>query len=70
MPKKTGNEVAAELKTVAPDLPVILMTAYGYDPSHIAVRAKREGVVDVLYKPFDLKKLKEAISRALSEKRA
>jgi PAS domain S-box-containing protein len=70
MPKKTGNEVAAELKTLAPDLPVILMTAYGYDPSHIAIHAKREGVVDVLYKPFDLKKLKEAISRALSGKRA
>jgi FixJ family two-component response regulator len=46
------------------------MTAYGYDPSHIAIHAKREGVVDVLYKPFDLKKLKEAISRALSGKRA
>jgi PAS domain S-box-containing protein len=69
MPKKTGNEVVGELKTIAPDLPVILITAYGYDPSHIAIRARREGVVEVLYKPFDLRKLKEAISRALSEKR-
>lgn len=70
MPKLDGNRVVRELKEVAPDLPVILITAYGYDPSHIAVRAKKEGVVDVLYKPFDLRKLKEAISRALSEKKA
>ncbi|RPJ44386.1 MAG: response regulator [Candidatus Latescibacterota bacterium] len=69
MPKKTGNEVVGELKSIAPALPVILMTAYGYDPSHIAIRARKEGVVEVLYKPFDLRKLKEAISRALSEKR-
>lgn len=70
MPKKSGNEVVAELKELAPDLPVILITAYGYDPSHTGIRAKKEGVVEVLYKPFDLKKLKEAIARALSEKRA
>jgi len=70
MPKKSGNEVVAELKEIAPDLPVILITAYGYDPSHTGIRAKKEGVVEVLYKPFDLKKLKEAIARALSEKRA
>ncbi|MBN1827337.1 MAG: response regulator [Candidatus Eisenbacteria bacterium] len=70
MPGKNGNEVVAALKEIAPDLPVILITAYGYDPSHIAVRAKREGVVDVLYKPFDLRKLKEAMSRALSGRTA
>ncbi|MFH1681955.1 MAG: response regulator, partial [Candidatus Eisenbacteria bacterium] len=69
MPKKSGNEVVAALKEIAPDLPVILITAYGYDPSHTGIRARREGVVDVLYKPFDLKKLKEAITRGLSEKR-
>ncbi|MFH1277336.1 MAG: response regulator [Candidatus Eisenbacteria bacterium] len=69
MPKLDGNRVVQKLKEVAPELPVILITAYGYDPSHIAVRARREGVVEVLYKPFDLRKLKEAISKALSEKK-
>ena len=69
MPKKNGNEVVRELKKRGAETPIILITAYGYDPSHVAVRAKKEGVVDVLYKPFDLKKLKEAISRALSEEK-
>ena len=69
MPRMNGHEVVRELKELGADTPVILITAYGYDPSHVAVRAKREGVVDVLYKPFDLKKLKEAISRALSGER-
>ena len=70
MPRMNGNEVVVALKVIAPELPVILITAYGYDPSHIAVRAKREGVVDVLYKPFDLRKLKSAINKALSGKKA
>ncbi len=70
MPKMNGNEVVVALKVIAPDLPVILITAYGYDPSHIAVRAKREGVVEVLYKPFDLRKLKNAIGKALLGKKA
>jgi hypothetical protein len=57
-----------ELKTIAPDLPDP-DHRLRVRPSHIAIRARREGVVEVLYKPFDLRKLKEAISRALSEKR-
>jgi CheY-like chemotaxis protein len=69
MPKKNGHEVVQEMKKRGAETPIILITAYGYDPSHVAVRAKKEGVVAVLYKPFDLKKLKEAISRALSEER-
>lgn len=68
MPRLNGNEVVAALKEIAPSLPVILITAYGYDPSHVAVRARKEGVVDVLYKPFDMKKMKAAMSRALAPK--
>lgn len=69
MPKKNGYEVATGLKKIAPDLPVVLITAYGYDPTHSAVRAKKEAnVVAVLYKPFDLGKLKGAIEAALTHK--
>ncbi len=67
MPRLNGYEVATGLMERKPDLPVILITAYGYDPSHSAVRAKQEpNVVGVLYKPFDLAKLKKAIHIALT----
>ncbi len=69
MPKMNGYEVSSALKDLKPDLPVILITAYGYDPTHSAVRAKKEAnVVAILYKPFDLGKLKGAIDLALAKK--
>lgn len=69
MPNLNGYEVATGLKELDADIPVILITAYGYDPTHSAVRAKKESnVVAVLYKPFDLGKLKGAIDAALFRK--
>ncbi len=69
MPRMNVYEVATGLKELNEEIPVILITAYGYDPTHSAVRAKKENnVVSVLYKPFDLGKLKGAIELALSRK--
>ena len=39
----------------------ILMTAYGYDPSHTLVKARQDGLRFVLYKPFRVDQLLAAL---------
>ena len=38
-------------------IPLILMTGFGYDPGHVVVNARKEGVDTFLYKPFRLDRL-------------
>ncbi len=38
-------------------VPLILMTGFGYDPGHVVVNARKEGVDTFLYKPFRLDQL-------------
>ena len=65
MPGKNGYEVFAAVRESDPGTKVILMTAYGYDPSHSIVKASEVGLSDVLYKPFQMARVREAIVRAL-----
>ena len=65
MPGRTGYEVFAAAKNADPDLPVILMTGFGYDPNHSIVRARREGLTAVLFKPFKVDQLLQEIRTAL-----
>jgi len=67
MPRRNGYEVFAGVREASPDTKVILMTAYGYDPSHSVVKASSEGLSDVLYKPFQMARVRDAIVKALSE---
>jgi CheY-like chemotaxis protein len=65
MPGKNGYEVFEGVKAIDPRTKVILMTAYGYDPSHSIVKAAESGLSDVLYKPFQMSRVREAIVKAL-----
>ncbi len=65
MPEKNGYEVYSEIRASDPETRVILMTAYGYDPSHSVVKAAQEGPVAVLFKPFQMARVREAIVKAL-----
>ncbi len=65
MPKKNGYEVYAGIQAKDPDVPIILMTAFGYDPSHSIVKAKQSGLEVVLFKPFKVDVLKKRIRKAL-----
>lgn len=65
MPRKTGYEVFSAVRDLYPEMPVILMTAFGYDPSHSIVKARGEGLKAVLFKPFKIQVLYEEISQAL-----
>ncbi len=65
LPYKNGYEVFAAVKDDHPGIPVIFMTAFGYDPQHSIIRARQEGLSGVLYKPFKVDQLLETIRQAL-----
>lgn len=65
MPDRNGYEVFSAVRRHCPGAPVILMTGFGYDPHHSIVRASQEGMSAVLFKPFDIEQLIEAMHKAL-----
>ena len=61
MPDMDGYELYSRTKEFDENLPVIMMTGFGYDPDHIVVKSKQAGLHDVIFKPFDIKKLTKMI---------
>jgi CheY-like chemotaxis protein/PAS domain-containing protein len=61
LPDVSGYEAFRRLRQVQPQARVILMTAYGYDPSHAIVKARQEGLRTVLFKPFRVDQLLDAL---------
>jgi DNA-binding NtrC family response regulator len=52
LPDHNGFEVFEQLRQIDGNLPIILMTGYGYDPAHSLVKARQAGCTSVLFKPF------------------
>lgn len=69
MPDKSGYDVFAAAHHRSAELPVILMTSFGYDPNHSIVRASQEGLQAVLFKPFKVAQLMGEVRKALEAKR-
>jgi CheY-like chemotaxis protein len=65
LPDLPGFEVYQGLRAAQPQARVILMTAYGYDPTHSIVKARAEGLLFVLYKPFRVDQLLDALESPL-----
>lgn len=65
MPGKSGYDVFAATKEIDSATPVMLMTGFGYDPNHTIVRARREGLAAVLFKPFKVDQLLGEVRSAL-----
>lgn len=63
MPGMTGYELQQKIAADFPDIPVVIMTAFGTIPQ--AVRAIRDGAFEYVTKPFDLDVLKKVVSSAL-----
>ena len=63
IPKINGIEVLRRIRKDWPELPVIVMTAYGTISR--AVEAMKEGATDFITKPFDTDHLKIVIEKAL-----
>ncbi|MFA4916983.1 MAG: sigma-54 dependent transcriptional regulator [Syntrophales bacterium] len=66
MPKVDGLTFLKEVKEIAPETIVILITAYA--SGETAVRAMQEGVYDYIEKGFDVEDLKRIIREALEKK--
>jgi two-component system response regulator FlrC len=64
MPGINGYQLLTSIKRLRPDLPVVLMTAYGTVAQ--AVSAMREGATDYIVKPFDAPALIEMARRQLA----
>ncbi len=63
MPGVDGLGVLRQVRQRAPDLPVLLLTAYASVPT--AVEAMRLGATDYLRKPFDVEEVRFKIARTL-----
>ncbi len=63
MPGMDGLELMERVRLLQPDLPVILMTAFGSVEK--AVEAMRKGAFDYILKPFKNEELKLTISKAI-----
>jgi DNA-binding NtrC family response regulator len=68
LPGISGLEVTREVRTTHPDLPIVVMTAFG--SMEIAIEAIREGAFDYTSKPMNLEELKHTVSRALAQRSA
>jgi len=64
MPYRNGYEIFAAVQRMKENLPVILMTGFGYDPNHSIVRASQEGLSGVIFKPFKIDQLLEEVRKA------
>jgi DNA-binding NtrC family response regulator len=63
MPELSGLDLLRKVKSMAPQTPVILLTAYGTVGN--AVDAMRDGAYDYLLKPFSSESLESVVRRAL-----
>src|SRR5213596_3495350 len=66
MPGLTGIEVLRAAKAIAPDVDVILLTAFGTVEE--AVKAMKDGAYDFLTKPFRREQLIKLIDKALERR--
>lgn len=63
MPEMDGLQAFYEIHKINPNLPIILMTAFG--SSETAVDAMKHGAYDYILKPFNLDEVKIIVNRAI-----
>ena len=71
MPGMSGTELAKELTSIRPDIPVILCTGFGNDPNGVLSPENREiaGIRELALKPLDRAELAGMIRRVLDNPR-
>ncbi len=67
LPEISGMEILKYVRENKPDLPVIMITAYGSLKQ--AVEALKAGAVDYILKPFDVEELKIIIAHEIEKRR-
>jgi len=66
LPDMTGYECFCRVLEYRPNVPVIFMTGFGYDPGHSIVKARQNGLQAVLFKPFRAHQLLDELEKALT----
>src|SRR6266568_3979409 len=66
MPGLTGSELLRAARAIAPDVDVILLTAFGTIEE--AVKAMKDGAYDFLTKPFQRSQLLRVVRQALERR--
>jgi len=66
MPGESGTELCQEIVRLRPDIPVVIMTAFG--SLNAAVDAIRAGAYDFVTKPFEPEYLEVVLDRALADR--
>ena len=66
MPDMDGYELYSRTKEYDNKMPIIMMTGFGYDPTHAVVKSRKEGLQDVIFKPFDTQRLYALIKKRLA----
>lgn len=67
LPETSGMEILKYVRENKPELPVIMITAYGSLKQ--AVEALKVGAIDYILKPFDVEELKIVIAKELEKRR-
>ena len=67
LPQMSGMKVLKYVKEKRPDIPMIMITAYG--TINQAVEAFKEGAIDYIVKPFDVDELKFVVAQGLEKRR-
>ncbi len=68
MPDRGGMDLLRYLRDHHPDLPVVLLSAFGDE--HLWVEALSSGAVDLIPKPFKKQEIIDVINRTLSDRGA
>ena len=61
-----GYECFRRLREINSQVPIIMMTGFGYDASHSIVKARQEGLKAVLYKPFRRAQMLDEVEKAVT----
>ena len=68
MPDMDGYELYSQIRNFDDTIPIVMMTGFGYDPNHVLVTAKKDGLHDIIFKPFEIDDLVHMIKRAIRKK--
>ena len=66
LPDMSGYELLIRLRELRENVPLVLMTGFGYDPGHSIVKARQAGIDLVLFKPFRVDQLLDTVEKMLT----
>jgi two-component system, sensor histidine kinase SagS len=71
LPDMSGHGLMVKLQEFMTQVPLILMTGFGWDPGHSIVKARQAGLhpKGILYKPFRLDQLLESVETIITAQR-